>query len=324
MLTASRSAGVPPAAQELAEKRARALLRRRPRAAALQLHIPGSRDAGGERFQERRVAFWSALWALCARSAAMTPLACALPHGGTAPPARARAGVRAAAAGRATCRPMSLSSSRAAAPRVTASCTPALLSLRSCGARRASRRPGPPPALRSTVTSPLPSAVSPPAAPLRPLARRRPGACRWAPAAAAGAPRGGQPPAAAPPSGATLVQPAAPPAPRATPTPLPAPLASPLPEHPLLRRGTLLNGLRYVVLPNAVPPNRFEAHLEIHAGSVDEGEAEQGVAHFVEHVVFLGSRKREKLLGAPPHAPFPAHRAFLGLRMPEPLTFPLF
>jgi predicted Zn-dependent peptidase len=31
---------------------------------------------------------------------------------------------------------------------------------------------------------------------------------------------------------------------------------------------------------------------------VDEGEAEQGVAHLVEHVVFLGSRQREKLLGA--------------------------
>jgi len=70
-----------------------------------------------------------------------------------------------------------------------------------------------------------------------------------------------------------------------------------LPEHPLLRRGRLANGLRYVVLPNAVPPNRFEAHLEIHAGSVDEGEAEQGVAHLVEHITFLGSKKRERLLG---------------------------
>ena len=33
------------------------------------------------------------------------------------------------------------------------------------------------------------------------------------------------------------------------------------------------------------------------AGSVDEREHEQGVAHLVEHVTFLGSKKREGLLG---------------------------
>jgi len=71
-----------------------------------------------------------------------------------------------------------------------------------------------------------------------------------------------------------------------------------LPEHPMLHRGILKsNGLRYVVLPNKVPPQRFEAHLEIHVGSVDENERQQGLAHLVEHVTFLGSRKRESLLG---------------------------
>jgi hypothetical protein len=138
---------------------------------------------------------------------------------------------------------------------------------------------------------------------LAPLRRVR--RSRWsaAPCAAASPPpRGGVPPAAAA-AAAAAVAPSPPPA-AASPSAPPArpeapPLGAPLPEHPLLRRGTLPNGLRYVVLPNAVPPNRFEAHLEIHAGSVDEGEAEQGVAHLVEHVVFLGSRKREKLLGAP-------------------------
>ncbi len=33
------------------------------------------------------------------------------------------------------------------------------------------------------------------------------------------------------------------------------------------------------------------------AGSVDEGKDEQGIAHLVEHVTFLGSAKREGLLG---------------------------
>lgn len=33
------------------------------------------------------------------------------------------------------------------------------------------------------------------------------------------------------------------------------------------------------------------------AGSVDENEDEQGIAHIVEHVTFLGSSKRDQLLG---------------------------
>eukprot|EP00245_Coleochaete_scutata_P005274 TRINITY_DN18712_c0_g1_i1.p1 TRINITY_DN18712_c0_g1~~TRINITY_DN18712_c0_g1_i1.p1 ORF type:complete len:1369 (+),score=265.63 TRINITY_DN18712_c0_g1_i1:154-4260(+) len=74
-------------------------------------------------------------------------------------------------------------------------------------------------------------------------------------------------------------------------------LETKLPMHPKLVRGQLENGLRYVILPNKVPPNRFEAHLEMHVGSVDEEEYEQGVAHMIEHVTFLGSKKREKLLG---------------------------
>eukprot|EP00271_Cylindrocystis_brebissonii_P022866 TRINITY_DN898_c0_g1_i1.p1 TRINITY_DN898_c0_g1~~TRINITY_DN898_c0_g1_i1.p1 ORF type:complete len:1519 (-),score=355.87 TRINITY_DN898_c0_g1_i1:1045-5601(-) len=70
-----------------------------------------------------------------------------------------------------------------------------------------------------------------------------------------------------------------------------------LPSHPKVHRGILANGFRYVILPNQVPPNRFEAHLEMHVGSVDEAAHEQGVAHMIEHVTFLGSKKREKLLG---------------------------
>ena len=33
-----------------------------------------------------------------------------------------------------------------------------------------------------------------------------------------------------------------------------------------LRMGQLDNGLKYVMLPNKLPPQRFEAHLEMHAG----------------------------------------------------------
>ena len=39
-----------------------------------------------------------------------------------------------------------------------------------------------------------------------------------------------------------------------------------LDEHPGLVRGKLDNGFEYVILPNSTPPQRFEAHLEMHAG----------------------------------------------------------
>lgn len=74
-------------------------------------------------------------------------------------------------------------------------------------------------------------------------------------------------------------------------------LGSPLPSHPKLHRGQLKNGLRYIILPNKIPANRFEAHMEVHVGSIDEEDDEQGIAHMIEHVAFLGSKKREKLLG---------------------------
>eukprot|EP00879_Flechtneria_rotunda_P011618 GHRR01012135.1.p1 GENE.GHRR01012135.1~~GHRR01012135.1.p1 ORF type:complete len:964 (+),score=341.69 GHRR01012135.1:177-3068(+) len=74
-------------------------------------------------------------------------------------------------------------------------------------------------------------------------------------------------------------------------------LQTPVRGNPDLVTGQLDNGLRYVILPNPTPPQRFEAHLEVHAGSVDERANEQGVAHLVEHVTFLGSKRRESLLG---------------------------
>lgn len=74
-------------------------------------------------------------------------------------------------------------------------------------------------------------------------------------------------------------------------------LRSELPAHSKLHRGQLRNGLRYLILPNKVPQSRLEAHMEVHVGSIDEEDDEQGIAHMIEHVAFLGSKKREKLLG---------------------------
>jgi len=69
-------------------------------------------------------------------------------------------------------------------------------------------------------------------------------------------------------------------------------LQTDLPEHHGLLKGRLPNGLRYAILRNAAPAGRFEAYLEIFAGSADELDSQQGMAHIVEHISYMGSRKR--------------------------------
>nr|GEX84208.1 putative reverse transcriptase domain-containing protein [Tanacetum cinerariifolium] len=57
-------------------------------------------------------------------------------------------------------------------------------------------------------------------------------------------------------------------------------LGSELPYHPKLFRGQLENGLCYLILPNKVPQNRFEAHMEVHTRSIDEEDDEQTKLQF--------------------------------------------
>ena len=65
---------------------------------------------------------------------------------------------------------------------------------------------------------------------------------------------------------------------------------SDLRPDPAARFGKLDNGLRYVVLRNAEPKGRASLRLLIHAGSLHEDEDQRGVAHFLEHMAFNGSR----------------------------------
>ncbi|GFE54441.1 delta-aminolevulinic acid related protein [Babesia ovis] len=74
-------------------------------------------------------------------------------------------------------------------------------------------------------------------------------------------------------------------------------LAEPLPENPNIVRGRLANGLEYTLLPNENHCNRFEAYLEVLSGSADELDHQRGIAHFCEHVTYMGSRKRDCLVG---------------------------
>jgi len=54
--------------------------------------------------------------------------------------------------------------------------------------------------------------------------------------------------------------------------------------------GTLENGMRYIIYPNAEPPGRASLRLHIDAGSLMEADDQQGLAHFLEHMVFNGSK----------------------------------
>lgn len=54
--------------------------------------------------------------------------------------------------------------------------------------------------------------------------------------------------------------------------------------------GTLQNGMRYVIHKNALPPERMSLRLHVDAGSLSEKESQRGVAHFLEHMVFNGTK----------------------------------
>ena len=64
---------------------------------------------------------------------------------------------------------------------------------------------------------------------------------------------------------------------------------SDLKPDPALRFGTLPNGLRYVVRPNQEPRDRASLRLLVAAGSLQETDAQRGLAHFLEHLAFNGS-----------------------------------
>lgn len=66
-------------------------------------------------------------------------------------------------------------------------------------------------------------------------------------------------------------------------------LHSDLPADPAVRFGTLPNGMRYAVMRNASPARQASLRFRIGSGSLEETDAEQGLAHFLEHMSFKGS-----------------------------------
>lgn len=67
-------------------------------------------------------------------------------------------------------------------------------------------------------------------------------------------------------------------------------LTDPLPMDPDVKVGKLSNGLTYYIRKNVKPEKKVELRLAVNAGSVLENDKQQGLAHFMEHMGFNGSK----------------------------------
>jgi zinc protease len=84
-------------------------------------------------------------------------------------------------------------------------------------------------------------------------------------------------------------------APSATPSPAAAaPLTATIPVDPQITTGRFANGLRYYVRYNKKPEKRAELRLVVNAGSILEERDQSGLAHFVEHMAFNGTKNFPK------------------------------
>jgi zinc protease len=65
---------------------------------------------------------------------------------------------------------------------------------------------------------------------------------------------------------------------------------SDLTVDPNVRFGTLPNGMRYALMRNNTPSGQVSMRLRINGGSLMEKDEQQGLAHFLEHMAFEGSK----------------------------------
>ncbi|WP_271439063.1 M16 family metallopeptidase [Pontixanthobacter luteolus] len=66
---------------------------------------------------------------------------------------------------------------------------------------------------------------------------------------------------------------------------------SDVPVDPAFRFGALENGLRYIIRENNRPEGTALVRMQIGSGSLSERDEERGLAHFLEHMAFNGSRR---------------------------------
>jgi zinc protease len=73
-----------------------------------------------------------------------------------------------------------------------------------------------------------------------------------------------------------------------------APLTATIPVDSQITTATLPNGLRYYIRVNRMPEKRAELRLVVNVGSIVEDADQQGLAHFVEHMAFNGTKNFPK------------------------------
>ena len=64
----------------------------------------------------------------------------------------------------------------------------------------------------------------------------------------------------------------------------------PVTADPSVRTGTLPNGLTYYVKQNNFPEHRADFFIAQRVGSLQEQESQRGLAHFLEHMCFNGTK----------------------------------
>lgn len=67
-----------------------------------------------------------------------------------------------------------------------------------------------------------------------------------------------------------------------------------IPLNPNVKFGKLQNGLTYYIMQNSKPEDKVELRLVVNAGSIQEDDNQLGLAHFMEHMNFNGTKNFKK------------------------------
>lgn len=69
----------------------------------------------------------------------------------------------------------------------------------------------------------------------------------------------------------------------------PAAADRPLPVDPHVFSGRLANGVHWMYRHHNNPPGKMSVYMHVKTGSLNETDAQRGIAHFIEHLVFNGT-----------------------------------
>ena len=69
-----------------------------------------------------------------------------------------------------------------------------------------------------------------------------------------------------------------------------AQMNQPIPADPELRTGKLENGMTYYIRHNEKPKGQADFYILHDVGAIQENDSQQGLAHFLEHMAFNGTK----------------------------------